>query len=116
MSGLEGRRIDADDEAQLLATIDRWVTRDVKPIAKEFDHADRYPAETVEQMKALGLFGATISPEYGGLGLPAGTYAKHVARSSADWMAATGNFHPPPLLALALETFGTRGPRQGVRE
>src|SRR3546814_14744721 len=104
MSGLEGRRIDADDEAQLLATIDRWVTRDVKPIAKEFDHADRYPAETVEQMKALGLFGATISPEYGGLGLPAGTYAKIVARISQDWMAVPGLLHSHLMLALATET------------
>src|SRR3546814_6149892 len=106
MSGLEGRRIDADDEAQLLATIDRWVTRDVKPIAKEFDHADRYPAETVEQMKALGLFGATISPEYGGLGLPAGTYAKIVARISQDWKAVTGIFNSHLMLALEIEKVG----------
>ena len=63
--------IDKADEAQLLATIDRWVEREVKPIVKEFDHADRWPAEIVEQMKELGLFGATVSPEYGGLGLPA---------------------------------------------
>ena len=69
------RNIDPDDEAQLLATIDRWVEKEVAPIAKEYDHADRYPADTVEQMKELGLFGATVSPEYGGLGLPAGTYA-----------------------------------------
>ena len=82
------RNIDPDDEAQLLATIDRWVEKEVKPIAKEYDHADRYPAETVEQMKELGLFGATISQEYGGLGLPAGTYAKIVMRISRDWMAS----------------------------
>ena len=48
---LQGRSIDPADEAQLLSTIDRWVEREVKPIAKEFDHADRYPTETVEQMK-----------------------------------------------------------------
>ena len=54
------RNIDPDDEAQLLDTIDRWVEREVKPIVKEYDHADRYPTETVEQMKELGLFGATV--------------------------------------------------------
>src|SRR3977135_2312395 len=63
--------IDKADEAQLLATIDRWVEREVAPRVKEFDHADRWPAELVEQMKELGLFGATVSPAYGGLGLPA---------------------------------------------
>jgi len=101
------RNIDPDDEAQLLATIDRWVEKEVRPIAKEYDHADRYPAETVEQMKELGLFGATIAPEYGGLGLPAGTYAKIVMRISRDWMAITGIFNSHLMLALAIEKFGT---------
>jgi len=41
-------KIDPADEAQLFATIDRWVEREVKPIVKEFDHADRWPAEIVE--------------------------------------------------------------------
>ncbi len=102
------RNIDPDDEAQLLATIDRWVEKEVAPIAKEYDHADRYPTDTVEQMKELGLFGATISPEYGGLGLPARTYAKIVMRISRDWMAITGIFNSHLMLALAIEKFGTQ--------
>jgi alkylation response protein AidB-like acyl-CoA dehydrogenase len=101
------RNIDPEDEAQLLATIDRWVEREVRPIVRTYDHADRYPAETVEQMKELGLFGATISPEYGGLGLPARTYAKIVMRISRDWMAITGIFNSHLMLALAIEKFGT---------
>jgi len=106
------RNVDPEDEAQLLDTIDRWVAKEVKPIVKEYDHADRYPAETVEQMKELGLFGATISPEYGGLGLPAGTYAKIVMRISRDWMAVTGIFNSHLMLALAVEKFGTNGQKE----
>jgi alkylation response protein AidB-like acyl-CoA dehydrogenase len=59
-------KIDPADEAQLFATIDRWVEREVAPRVKEFDHADRWPAEIVEQMKELGLFGATVSPSMAG--------------------------------------------------
>jgi alkylation response protein AidB-like acyl-CoA dehydrogenase len=106
------RNIDPEDESQLLATIDRWVEKEVKPIAKEYDHTDRYPTETVEQMKELGLFGATISQDYGGLGLPAGTYAKIVMRISRDWMAVTGIFNSHLMLALAIEKFGTDPQRQ----
>jgi alkylation response protein AidB-like acyl-CoA dehydrogenase len=102
------RNIDPDDEAQLLDSIDRWVEKEVKPIAKAYDHADRYPAETVEQMRELGLFGATVSQEYGGLGLPASTYAKIVMRISRDWMAITGIFNSHLMLALAVEKFGTK--------
>ncbi|OYW28986.1 MAG: acyl-CoA dehydrogenase [Caulobacter sp. 12-67-6] len=105
--------IDKADEAQLLATIDRWIEREVAPRVKEFDHADRWPAEIVEQMKELGLFGATISPDYGGLGLPATTYAEIVMRVSSVWMAITGIFNSHLMLALAVEKFGT--PRQKER-
>ena len=57
------RKLDEGDEAQLLDTIDRWIAREVAPVVKEHDHADRWPAEIVEQMKKLGLFGATVSAD-----------------------------------------------------
>ena len=100
-------KIDPADEAQLFATIDRWVEREVRPRVKEYDHADKWPAEIVEQMKELGLFGATVSPEYGGLGLPATTYAQIVMKISSVWMAITGIFNSHLMLALAVEKFGT---------
>jgi alkylation response protein AidB-like acyl-CoA dehydrogenase len=58
-------------------------------------------------MKELGLFGATISPEFGGLGLPATTYAKLVMQIFSVWMAITGIFNSHLMLALAIEKFGT---------
>lgn len=110
---LAPRVIDHDDETQLLDAIERWLEKDVRPVVKEFDHADRYPAAIVEQMKEFGLFGATISPEYGGLGLPATTYAQIVMKMSSVWMAITGIFNSHLMLALAVEKFGT--PEQKVR-
>ena len=47
------RQIESADEDELLRSIDRWLERDVKPVVKSYDHEDRYPAEIVEQMKAL---------------------------------------------------------------
>jgi len=99
--------MDPADEQELLSAIERWVEREVAPRVLEYDHADRYPHELVEQMKELGLFGATISPEYGGLGLPAATYARIVMSISAVWMSITGIFNSHLILALAIERFGT---------
>jgi alkylation response protein AidB-like acyl-CoA dehydrogenase len=107
MTASSAPRIDAADEAQLLEAIDRWIDRDLRPIVKEYDHADRYPAHVVEQMKELGLFGATIGAEHGGLGLPAATYARIVMRISAVWMSITGIINSHLMLALAIERFGT---------
>jgi alkylation response protein AidB-like acyl-CoA dehydrogenase len=71
------------------------------------DHEDLWPEETVRQMAELGLFGATIGEEWGGLGLPATTYAKLIARISSFWMAPTGIFNSHLICAMAVEKFGT---------
>jgi alkylation response protein AidB-like acyl-CoA dehydrogenase len=98
---------EADDDTQILDAIDRWVARELKPIVREYDHEDRYPAGVVEQMKELGLFGATISPEYGGLGLSAATYAQIIMSISSVWMSVTGIINSHLMLALAIQKFGT---------
>jgi alkylation response protein AidB-like acyl-CoA dehydrogenase len=101
------RSIDPDFEAQLLDAIDKWIERDLRPVVMAHDHGDIWPEETVKQMAELGLFGATIGEEYGGLGLPATTYAKIIARISSFWMAPTGIFNSHLICAMAIEKFGT---------
>jgi alkylation response protein AidB-like acyl-CoA dehydrogenase len=97
----------AEDDKAVLDSIDTWVEREVRPIARRFDLADEYPHDLVEQMKGLGLFGATISPQYGGLGLSASTYAKIVIKVASAWMAPSGIFNSHLIMASAIERFGT---------
>jgi alkylation response protein AidB-like acyl-CoA dehydrogenase len=106
-SAREPRSIDSDEEAAFLETIDRWLARDVIPVVQEHDHGDIWPARLVDQMAEMGLFGATIGREYGGLGLPARTYARIVMRISSHWMALTGIFNSHLIMAAAIERFGT---------
>jgi alkylation response protein AidB-like acyl-CoA dehydrogenase len=101
------RSIEPDDERALIDAIDRWLERDVRPVVMHHDHGDIWPAELVAQMAEMGLFGATISRDYGGLGLPATTYAKLVARIASVWMALTGIFNSHLIMAAAVERFGT---------
>jgi alkylation response protein AidB-like acyl-CoA dehydrogenase len=101
------RTIEPDQEAAFLDAIDRWIEREVRPVVLHHDHNDIWPAELVDQMAEMGLFGATIGQEYGGLGLPATTYAKIVARISSYWMALTGIFNSHLIMAAAVERFGT---------
>ena len=85
--------ISQEDEGQLLDAVQKWLDRDVRDKVLELEHADDYPHEMVDQMKELGLFGATIGQEYGGMGLPAGTYAKIVTAVSEVWMSLSGIFN-----------------------
>ena len=96
-----------EDEALILDSIDQFLERDVKPVAHDLEAADEYPGEIADKMAELGLYGATISPEYGGLGLSAGTYVKIVERMSAVWMSVTGLYNAHLIMAAAVERFGT---------
>ena len=100
-------RADSDDEAQILNAVDRFLERDVEPVAHDLEHADEWPADIVAKMTELGLFGATISAEYGGLGLSASTYTKIVERVSAVWMSVSGIFNSHLIMAAAVEKYGT---------
>ncbi len=97
----------SNDEILILDSVDRFLERDVKPYAHDLEASDTYPEEIVEKMKALGLFGATIAQEYGGLGLPVTTYAKIVERVSAVWMSVSGIFNSHLIMAAAVQRFGT---------
>jgi alkylation response protein AidB-like acyl-CoA dehydrogenase len=96
-----------EQEALILESVDRFLERDVRPVAHALEAADIYPVEIVEKLRTLGLFGAVISPEYGGLGLSALTYARIVERMSAVWMSVPGLFNSHLIMAVAVERFGT---------
>ncbi|MDX1433736.1 MAG: acyl-CoA dehydrogenase family protein [Gammaproteobacteria bacterium] len=96
-----------DDERLILASVDRFLERDVRPVARELEASDTWPAEIVDKMTELGLFGATIDPEYGGLGLSARTYARIVERVSAVWMSVSGIFNSHLIMAAAVQRYGT---------
>ena len=98
---------EGDEESAILDSVDRFLERDVKPYAHDLEANDTYPDEIVEKMKGLGLFGATIGPAYGGLGLSATTYARIVERVSAVWMSVSGIFNSHLIMAAAVERFGT---------
>jgi alkylation response protein AidB-like acyl-CoA dehydrogenase len=101
-----------EQEAEILDAIEKWLERDVRPHVLRLEHADEYPFEWVEQMKELGLFGATISAEYGGLGLPAGTYARIVEKIAETWMSLSGIFNSHLIMAACVERMGTPEQKQ----
>ena len=95
------------EDTAILDTIERWLARDVRPHVMRLDHADEYPHEMVGQMRDLGLFGATIPVEYGGLGLSAATYAKIVEKIAETWMSLSGIFNSHLIMAACVTRAGT---------
>ena len=100
------------EDREIIDSIERWAERELRPVARKYDHADEYPTEIVEQMKELGLFGAIIDPEYGGLGLSATTYARLVTVISSIWMAPVGIFNSHLIMAACVQRHGTPEQKQ----
>ena len=61
--------IDSESFALLLDTVQRFVRERLVPAEKIVEEEDNVPAEIVQEMKDLGLFGLSIPEEYGGAGL-----------------------------------------------
>ena len=96
-------------EAQrgIVTTIRDFVQREVMPVATKMEHADEYPFDLVERMKELGLLGAIIPEEYGGLGLDTTTYALIIEEICRGWMSLTGVLNSHLIMAYMVATDGT---------
>src|SRR4051812_26182367 len=99
---------------ELVGTVRAWVRKDVIPNASEFEHADEFPEAMVAQMKAFGLFGATIPVEYGGLDLDVMTYARIIEELAYGWMSLSGVLNTHMICANLVKKFGTDEQRQRI--
>ena len=106
-----------DDDRQeqdrlILDSVEKFLEREVKPHAMALEHDDSYPHDIVEGMKELGLFGALISPDYGGLGLSPSLYARMIERIARVWMSLTGIINSHLIMAYIVEHRGTEAQKR----
>ena len=104
-------------EAQrgIVSTIREFVRREVNPVAKQMEHDDEYPVELVERMKEMGLFGAIIPEEYGGLALDVSTYALIIEEICRGWMSLSGILNSHLIMAYLVSVNGTPDTKEYYR-
>lgn len=61
--------LDNDSFELLLSTVQRFVRERLVLLENHLEEHDEVPAELVDDMRELGLFGLTVPEEYGGIGL-----------------------------------------------
>lgn len=96
----------------ILAAVDRFLDKEVAPYAHKLEHDDIWPADIVEAMKSMGLFGCIIREEYGGLGLSASTYAKVIERIARVWMSVAGIINSHLIMSACVQRNGTEDQRR----
>ena len=98
----------SETQRGIVNTIREFVRREVNPVAMQMEHDDEYPFELVERMKELGLFGAIIPEEYGGLALDVSTYALIIEEICRGWMSLSGILNSHLIMAYMVTTKGTQ--------
>ena len=96
-----------EEQRQIISTVRRFIEREVKPVASDMEHRDEYPHALVERMKELGLFGAIIPQEYGGMGVSFTTYAMIIEEICRGWMSLSGIINSHLLFAHIIALSGT---------
>jgi alkylation response protein AidB-like acyl-CoA dehydrogenase len=89
-----------------------FARRSISPVARESELSGRYPAEIVEEMKAMGLFGMLIPDEYGGIGIDAVSYAIVFEEISKAWMGVAGILGSHSLTTWMVAKHGTEEQRR----
>jgi alkylation response protein AidB-like acyl-CoA dehydrogenase len=104
----------ADDSTHqsLVEKVRRFVEQKIIPVASRLEHKDEYPEEIVEGFKQLGLFGANVSPEYGGLGLDYMTFATIIEELARGWMSVVGPIGTHSVACDVIGRFGTEAQKQ----
>jgi alkylation response protein AidB-like acyl-CoA dehydrogenase len=91
--------------------VHEFVRTEVEPTASALEHADAYPHALVARMKGLGLFGALIPRQYGGLGLDVTTYARVIEEICRGFMSLAGVLNSHTMAALIVLHHGTEPQR-----
>ncbi|MBI2862540.1 MAG: acyl-CoA dehydrogenase family protein [Chloroflexi bacterium] len=97
----------SQEQKQIVATIREFVAREITPVASQLELRDEYPFAIVERLKELGLFGATIPEEYGGMGLDYLTYAMIVEEICKGWMSISGVLNTHLVMCYIILHYGT---------
>ena len=95
------------EERAVVSTVADFVDRDVRPVARELEHANEYPEKLIGQMKALGIFGLAIPEPYGEAPVSTPCYAEVTAELARGWMSLAGAMGGHTVVSKLLLQFGT---------
>ena len=102
-----------DEQREIQEMVRSFTDQEILPRAEKHDQEDSFPEEIVQGMQEIGLFGAMIPEEYGGMGLDLLTYVLIVEELSRGWISVSGIINTHFIGAYLLQEFGT--PKQKAK-
>ena len=95
------------EEEQIVELVAKWVDDEVRPVASGLEHSNTYPADLIEQMKQMGVYGLTVPPPFGASAVSARCYARVTEEIARGWMSLAGAFGGHSVVSKLIVRFGT---------
>jgi alkylation response protein AidB-like acyl-CoA dehydrogenase len=96
-----------EEESAIISLVTEFVDREVRPVARELEHANTYPEKLIDQMKEMGIFGLAIPEPWGEAHVSAQCYAAVTEELARGWMSLAGAMGGHTVVAKLLLAYGT---------
>ena len=96
---------------QIRDTARRFAESHVRPLARDLDEAEVFPADIYTGMAGLGLFGITVPQDFGGAGLDALSYALVMEELSRGYASVADQCGLVELIGTLLSAHGSPAQR-----
>ncbi len=97
-----------EDEQSIVALVNDWVDREVRPVVRELEHSDTYPADLLDQMGQMGIFGLAIPEPWNDSAVSTSCAVAVSEGLARGWMTLAGPLGGHYLTAKLIEKFGTQ--------
>ncbi|MDA0637523.1 acyl-CoA dehydrogenase family protein [Nonomuraea sp. MCN248] len=95
------------EETAMVEAVRDFVDREVRPVARELEHANAYPGELIDQMKAMGVYGLAIPEPYGDVQVSTPCFAMITEELARGWMSLAGAMGGHTVVARLILAYGT---------
>jgi isovaleryl-CoA dehydrogenase len=95
------------EEQAVVETVRAWVDREVRPVARELEHANSYPGQLIEQMKQLGVFGLAVPEPWGQARVSTPCFALVTEELARGWMSLAGAMGGHTVVTTLIRDHGT---------
>lgn len=95
-------------ETEIVRLVRDWVDHEVRPVVRELEHADAYPAGLIDQMKEMGIFGLAVPEPWGEASISTPCYAAVIEELARGWMSLAGAVGGHTVVSKLLLEYGTQ--------
>ncbi|GAA4513448.1 MULTISPECIES: acyl-CoA dehydrogenase family protein [Nonomuraea] len=96
------------EETAMVEAVRDFVDREVRPVARELEHANAYPGELIDQMKRMGVYGLAIPEPYGDVQVSTPCFAMITEELARGWMSLAGAMGGHTVVARLILAYGTQ--------